>query len=235
VAIATERLKHLRKSRRGDGSGRAFRRWQHRFAYASLLNKIHTLAKKRGVEVVQVNPQDTSTIGMLKYVPQLSLSKDIAAAYVIGRRALRFEEKLPKHYEALLEDHRFRENARAFYREKVKELKERRKREKNPSVKNRWSREFRKAERALLLVSPEGSPGSRKGSTDRRNPYGANPWRVLRVGFFLPLLGREVPRDLSPLKSILVQGLWEGRKAGLGPLLPVGGRSLRADAVNDFA
>jgi IS605 OrfB family transposase len=43
VAIATERLKYLRKSRRGDGSGRHFRRNQHRFAYRSLLEKIHTL------------------------------------------------------------------------------------------------------------------------------------------------------------------------------------------------
>jgi hypothetical protein len=33
VAIATERLKYLRKSKRGDGSGRHFRRKQHRFAY----------------------------------------------------------------------------------------------------------------------------------------------------------------------------------------------------------
>ncbi len=29
------------------------------------------------------------------------------------------------------------------------------------------------------------------------------PWRVLRVGAFLSLLGLEVPRDLSPLEPIL--------------------------------
>ncbi len=46
VAVATERLKYLRKSRRGDGTGRAFRRKQHRFAYASLLRKVHSLARK---------------------------------------------------------------------------------------------------------------------------------------------------------------------------------------------
>ena len=65
VAIATEKLKYLRKSRRGDGSGRSFRRKQHRFAYRALLEKIHSLAQKRGVEVLEVNPQNTSTIGML--------------------------------------------------------------------------------------------------------------------------------------------------------------------------
>jgi IS605 OrfB family transposase len=48
VAIATEKLKYLRKSRRGDGSGRHFRRNQHRFAYRSLLEKIHSLARKAG-------------------------------------------------------------------------------------------------------------------------------------------------------------------------------------------
>ena len=39
VAVATERLKRLPKGRRGDGSGRAFRRKAHRFAYASLDRK----------------------------------------------------------------------------------------------------------------------------------------------------------------------------------------------------
>jgi len=206
VAIVTERLKHLRKSRRGDGSGRSFRRIQHRFAYASLLRKIHTLALKKGVEVVQVSPQDTSTIGMLKYAPQLSLSKDVAAAYVIGRRALGFEEKLPKSYQQLLQDESFREHARTFYEGLASDLEERRKGEKNPYLKRRLLREKAKAHRALVLLSPQGSPGSRKEVTNGRNSYGANPWRVLRVGLFLPLLGREVPRDLSRLKPVLVQG-----------------------------
>jgi IS605 OrfB family transposase len=122
VAIATERLKYLRKSKRGDGSGRHFRRNQHRFAYRSLLEKIHSLARKRGVEVLEVNPQDTSTIGMLKYAPGLSLSKDVAAAYVIGRRALGFEEKLPKGYEALLKDESFLREARSFYEARMAQL-----------------------------------------------------------------------------------------------------------------
>jgi IS605 OrfB family transposase len=223
VAIATERLKYLRKSKRGDGSGRHFRRNQHRFAYRSLLEKIHSLARKRGVEVLEVNPQDTSTIGMLKYAPGLSLSKDVAAAYVIGRRALGFEEKLPKGYEALLKDESFLREARSFYEARMAQLQRERKEEKNPYLKRRWSRELRRIQSALAsLSSPWGSPGSRKGVTKGRNPSGAYPWRVLRVSLFLPLLGLEVPRDLSPLKPILhlaplTQGSWEGWKVGLGP------------------
>jgi IS605 OrfB family transposase len=224
VAIATERLKYLRKSRRGDGSGRSFRRKQHRFAYRSLLEKVHFLARKRGVEVVEVNPRHTSTIGMLKYAPSLHLSKDVAAAYVIGRRALGFEEKLPKGYEVLLKDESFLREARGFYEARMAQLGAKCEAEKNPYLK-RWSRELRRAQRALAsLSSPWGSPGSRKGVTEGRNPSGAHPWRVLRVGLCkigptgltLPLLGLEVPRDLSPLKPIL-HGLWKGWKIGSGP------------------
>jgi IS605 OrfB family transposase len=228
VAIATEKLKYLRKSRRGDGSGRHFRCKQHRFAYRSLLEKIHSLAQRRGVEVLEVSPQDTSTIGMLKYASQLHLSKDVAAALVIGRRALGFEEKLPKGYRALLQNKSFFAYTEGFYQSRFQELQKLKKAEKNPHLRRRLSREIGKARRALSLLlsfpgpqrgrkaSFQGSLGSQKGSTDGRNSSGANPWRVLRVGLFLPLLGREVPRDLSPLKPIL-HGSWEGWKVGLGP------------------
>jgi IS605 OrfB family transposase len=223
VAIATEKLKYLRKSRRGDGSGRHFRRKQHRFAYRSLLEKIHFLARKRGVEVLEVNPQDTSTIGMLKYAPQLRLSKDVAAALVIGRRALGFEEKLPKGYRALLQNKSFFAYTEGFYQSRLQELQKLREAEGSPYLRRKLSRDIGKAKAALTLVSSlQGSPGSRKGVTKGRNPSGAHPWRVLRVGLFLPLLGLEVPRDLSPLKPILhlaplTQGSWEGWKVGLGP------------------
>jgi IS605 OrfB family transposase len=238
VAIATEKLKYLRKSRRGDGSGRHFRRKQHRFAYRSLLEKIHSLARKRGVEVLEVSPQDTSTIGMLKYAPSLHLSKDVAAAYVIGRRALGFEEKLPKGYEVLLKDDAFYAHVQGFYQSRLQELRKLKEAEKNPYHKRKLSREMGKARRALSLLSSfpgpqrgqkaslQGSPGSQKGSTSGRNPSGANPWRVLRVGTFLPLLGREVPRDLSPLKPVLL-GPWEGWKRGRDP--HPGGGSARSN------
>jgi IS605 OrfB family transposase len=223
VAIVTERLKYLRKSKRGDGSGRHFRRKQHRFAYRSLLEKIHSLARRRGVEVLEVSPQDTSTIGMLKYAPSLHLSKNVAAAYVIGRRALGYEEKLPKGYEALLSDRSFLAHAEGFYRSQLQELQKLKEAEKNPHLRRRLSRDIGKAKAALTLVSSlRGSPGSREGVTEGRNPSGAHPWRVLRVSLFLPLLGLEVPRDLSPLKPILhlaplAQRSWEGWKVGLGP------------------
>jgi IS605 OrfB family transposase len=234
VAIATEKLKYLRKSRRGDGSGRAFRHKQHRFAYRALLKKIHSLARKRGVEVLEVSPKDTSTIGMLKYAPLLHLSKDVAAAHVIGRRALGFEEKLPEGYEALLSDRSFLAHAEGFYGSRLQELQKLKEAEKNPYLKRKLSREIGKARRALSLLlsfpgpqrgrkaSPQGSSGSQRKSTDGRNLPGINPWRVLKVSLFLPLLGLEAPRDLSLLRPILhftslTQGSWKGRKVGSGP------------------
>ena len=228
-------LSYKPSSRRGDGSGRSFRRKQHRFAYRSLLAKVHSLARKRGVEVLEVGSQDTSTIGMLKYAPLLHLSKDVAAAYVIGRRALGFEEKLPKGYEVLLKDDAFLAHVQGFYGNRLQELQSLRSAEKNPYLRRRLSRDIGKVKAALTLVSSlQGSPGSRKGVTKGRNPSGAHPWRVLRVGLCkigptgltLPLLGLEVPRDLSPLKPILhlappTQGSWKGWKVGSGP--PPGG------------
>jgi hypothetical protein len=190
----------------------------------------------------QVNPQGTSIIGMLKYVPQLHLSKDAAAAYVIGRRALGFQDRIPKGYKALLKDETFYAHAQGFYGDRLQELQKLKGAEKNPYHKRRLSREIGKACRALSLLlsfpgqsgqkaSPQGSPESRKGVTKGRNPSGVNPWRVLRVGTFLPLLGLEVPRDLSRLKPILhftslPPGSWEGWKVGLGPH-PGGGAGAR--------
>ncbi|WP_051946710.1 IS200/IS605 family accessory protein TnpB-related protein [Thermus amyloliquefaciens] len=217
VAIATERLKYLPKGRRGDGSGKDFRRKAHRFAYRSLLRKVHTLARKRGVQSLQVNPSDTSTIGMLKYAPLLSLSKDVAAAYVIGRRALGFKEEIPKGLKVLLQDTSFHQHAQHFYGERIAQLQDKYRRERNPYLKRRLGRELKETKGALaMILSSQGELGSPTGSTNGRNPQGNNPWRALRVGTFLPLLGRRVPRDLSPLKPILM-GSWEGWKGGLGP------------------
>jgi hypothetical protein len=158
----------------------------------------------------------------------------VAAAYVIGRRALGFIERLPKGYKALLKDDAFYAHAQGFYKIRLQELQKLEEAEKNPYHRRKLSREIGKARKALSLLlsfsgrqtgqkaSLRGSPGSQKGSTKGRNPSGANPWRVLKVGLFLPLLGLEVPRDLSRLKSILhlappTQGSWKGRKVGLGP------------------
>jgi hypothetical protein len=47
---------------------------------------------------------------------------------------------------------------------------------------------------------------------------GQKLWRVLRVAFVIPLLGRFFVRDFSPLRPVMVQGKWEGVASRLGPV-----------------
>jgi len=130
-----------------------------------------------GVEVVEVNPAYTSIIGMLKYAPQLSVDKDIAGAYVIGRRALGFKEDTPKNYKNLLKDKAYLEFTLKKYEEREKELRE-------------------LMRQLCLFCSLASSEGS----------------------LLFPILGKVLPRDLSPLKPVLVEEAWDRVRSRLVPL-----------------
>jgi hypothetical protein len=43
-------------------------------------------------------------------------------------------------------------------------------------------------------------------------------WRVLKVAFLFPILGKVLPTDLSPLKPMLVEGAWVRERKRLAPL-----------------
>jgi IS605 OrfB family transposase len=120
-AIAVENLKKLRKGKRGDGKA-TLRKILHNWNAKKFLQKLKRVAIMRGVEVIEVYPVYTSIIGMLKYAPQLSIDKDVAGAYVIGRRALGFKEDMPENYEKLLKDRAYLEFALKKYEEREKEL-----------------------------------------------------------------------------------------------------------------
>ena len=60
------------------------------------------MTEKDGFTIINVNPSYTSIIGKYKYKDSKKLNSHIAASYVIGRRALRFKEKIPKDLKALL-------------------------------------------------------------------------------------------------------------------------------------
>jgi|GEM_PF-732666 len=51
---------------------------------------------------------------------------------------------------------------------------------------------------------------------------GNKVWQVLKVAILFPVLGEVLPRDLSPLKSLLVEGAWDRVRRRLVPL-EVGG------------
>ena len=69
------------------------------FAYDKMTSALKSRAKKCGVEVYEVEPQYTSLIGYIKYMPYYKLSVHNMASYVIGRRCLGYEETIPNKYE----------------------------------------------------------------------------------------------------------------------------------------
>jgi len=233
-AIAIENLKKLKKGMRGDGKATLRKRLHHLNA-KKFLQKLKRVAMIKGVEIVEVNPAYTSVIGMLKYAPQLSTDKDIAGAYVIGRRALGFRENTPENYEKLLKDKAYLEFALKRYKEREKELRELIEKESNEYKRNALKSELRyvkNAKKVLThLIQSLQSESSGCGGADGRNSeqgetkkVSQSAWQVLKVALLFPVLGKVLPRDFSPLKPVLVEGVWDRVRGRLVPL-EVGGAS----------
>ncbi len=64
------------------------------FAYNKIIQTIKAAAFRAGIEVIEVNPAFTSTIGEVNYAQQYGVSTHQAAAIAIARRSLGFSEKL---------------------------------------------------------------------------------------------------------------------------------------------
>jgi Hypothetical protein len=227
-AIAIENLKKLKKGRRGDGKAK-LRKILYQWNAKRFLQKLKRVAMLKGVEVIEVNPAYTSIIGMLKYAPQLSIDKDVAGAYVIGRRALGFKEDMPENYEKLLKDKAYLEFALKKYEEREKELIELIEKESNEYKRNALKNELRSVENTKelltnLIQSLQSESGSCEGAYGRNPEQGrgskasSSAWQVLRVALVFPILGRILPRDLSPLKPVLVEGVWDRVRSRLAPL-----------------
>jgi cell division ATPase FtsA len=117
------------------------------------LQKLKRVARLKGVEVLEINPAYTSVIGMLKYAPQLNIDKDVASAYVIGRRALGFKEDTPENYEKLLKDRTYLEFALKRYEEGEKELKELIEKESNEYKRKALKSELKNVQKAKKLLT----------------------------------------------------------------------------------
>jgi IS605 OrfB family transposase len=188
-AIAVENLKKLKKGMRGDGEATLRKRLHQRNA-KKFLQKLKRVAMLKRVEIVEINPAYTSIIDMLKYVPQLSIDKDIAGAYVIGRRALGFKEDMPENYERLLKDKAYLEFALKRYEEREKELGELVEKESNKYKRNALENELKNVQNAKklltnLIQSLQSEPSGCEGA------YGRNPaWQVLKVALLFPILGK---------------------------------------------
>jgi IS605 OrfB family transposase len=227
-AIAIENLKKLKKGMRGDGKA-TLRKRLHHWNAKKFLQKLKRVAMLKGVEVIEVNPAYTSVIGMLKYAPQLNIDKDIAGAYVIGRKALGFKEDTPENYEKLLKDEAYLEFALKKYEEREKELTELIENESNEYKRNALKSELKVVEYAKklltnLIQSLQSESSGCEGANGRNPEQGETKkvyqvaWQVLKVALLFPILGRVLPRDLSPLKPVLVEGAWDRVRSRLVPL-----------------
>jgi IS605 OrfB family transposase len=234
-AIAIENLKKLPKGRRGDGFAKLRSKLQ-KWSYKRLLEKIEVLARGSGIEVRKVNPAYTSVIGKLKYAPQFNIDKDIAGAYVIGRRGLGFKERLPKNYKKLLDNKEFLSFSLAVVEDKIAKLKERIKTERNEYKRNRLRAELTKLKKNLKELQKHLQSG--KSELVSRNPVNRGKeqvrggvrtpqksWQVLSATLAFSSLKKSY-RDFSPLKRIIVSGDWAGVARRLVPTSGVGAIAL---------
>jgi IS605 OrfB family transposase len=229
-AIAIEDIKKLPKGKRGDGKAK-IRKILQFFSYRRILKKIESLAIQAGIEVVKVNPAFSSVIGMMKYCPQYFIDKDVAGAYVIGRKALGFKEEIPENYKKLLKSQIYIQYALWRLGKMEEELRNKLNQERNKYKANGIKRDLRKLKREKKFLekflvetnkSSQSEPETQEQGNLRKEPVrgpesGRKLWRVLRVAFAVPLLGRLFVRDLSPLRPVVVQGKWEGIASRLGP------------------
>jgi IS605 OrfB family transposase len=230
-AIAIEDLKRLPKGKRGDGFAKLRSRLQ-KWCYKRMLKKIEALARRNGIEVRKVNPAYTSVIGKLKYAPQFNIDKDVAGAYVIGRRGLGFKEKLPKNYKKLLSDREFLSFSVARLEEKVVELRKKIKEERNEYKRNRLKAELLKLKGDLKTLQSylQSLQGLQSGKSEPVTQHPVNlwkeqvrgrdmslqrSWRVLSVALAFSCL--EGFRDFSPLKRVIFSGDWAGVASRVSP------------------
>jgi IS605 OrfB family transposase len=239
-AIVVEDLQKVPKGRRGDGLAK-LRRKLHKWAYRSVLEKIEIYAKRMGVQLIKVNPAYTSIIGKLKYAPVYNVDKDVAGAYVIARRGLGFEEKLPKNYRELLKDKEFLAYAIAKVDERINKLKSELKKEKNDYKKNALKERVKRLRKYLELLlsytrdSGKSEPATQQAVNREMKPMRGRArslqksWQVLSVALAVLLATTclEWCRDHSPLKRVLISGDWV-RVAGKGsPSFPGQGTAAR--------
>ena len=228
-AIVVENLEKLPKGKRGDGLPKLRQKLQ-KWVYKALMQKIEIVAKRNGIQVIEVNPAYTSIIGKLKYAPLHNIDKNTAGAYVIARRGLGFKERLPKNYKKLLKDAEFLSYAIAKIEDKIAKLKQEIREEKNEYKRNRLKNVLWKTRKELdlLLKHFRGSGESESATQQTVNRkmervrglthVRQNSWQVLSVALAFSCL--ESLRDFSPLKRVILTRDWVGAAKRDSPSLP---------------
>ena len=91
--IVVERLDFEKKKAALENEGRLRARMLSGFGYRQTLQNLKAAAFRAGVEVIEVNPAYTSTIGMVNYAERYGISVHQGAAIAIARRSLDLSER----------------------------------------------------------------------------------------------------------------------------------------------
>jgi hypothetical protein len=129
-----------------------------------------------------------------------------------------FHPHRSKQQSYILPEGTYPEFALKRYEEREKELRELLEEETNQYKRNALESKLRSVKDAKKLLtnfiqSLQSGPSFCEGANGR-NPEQErvakttlqSTWQVLRVVLLFPILGRVLPRDLSPLKPVLVEG-----------------------------
>ncbi|GGA47614.1 hypothetical protein [Okeania sp. KiyG1] len=95
-AIAIESLDFSKKKAKMSGYCKVYNEMLSNLSTGIFRETLESRCRRFGVELIKVNPAFTSVIGMINYMAKYGLNSGTAAALVIGRRALKLSEKIPK-------------------------------------------------------------------------------------------------------------------------------------------
>jgi IS605 OrfB family transposase len=91
--IVIEKLDFAKKKAALENEDPEHARMLSSFSYNEIVEGIKSRAYRFGIEVLEVNPAYTSTIGAVNYAHRYGISTHQAAAFAIARRSLGFSEK----------------------------------------------------------------------------------------------------------------------------------------------
>jgi len=101
--IVIEKLDFAKKKAALEGESVRHKRMLSSLAYNRIIQAIKARAYIKGIEVIEVNPAYTSTIGQINFAKRFGISVHQGAALAIARRGLGFNEK-PAAAEIILPD-----------------------------------------------------------------------------------------------------------------------------------
>jgi IS605 OrfB family transposase len=95
-AIAIESLDFSKKKAKMSEESKLYNEMLSNLSTALFRTTLESRCRRYGVQLIKVNPAFTSVIGMIKFMARYGLNSGTAAGLAIGRRAMRFSERLPK-------------------------------------------------------------------------------------------------------------------------------------------